>query len=368
MSINPQPEGTRSPHPAAAPQPAPPGAPYYYPPPPPPRKGFWGRLFLTFFLLVVGGSFLLNFLLLALSGSLLLDGTPRVQEKFVSHNKKAKDKIVILPVEGVISESEDGFVKRAIDTVMEDKHVKALVLRVDSPGGTVSGSDYIYHHLRELADKKEIPIVVSMGSIAASGGYYVSMAVGHQPDTIFAERTCATGSIGVVVPLYDVSGFMQDHGLVDDSIASHPLKEMGWPTKAMTPEEKKIFQDLVKDDFEQFKKVVREGRLEFDKNPKKLDALATGQIYTADQALKNGLVDKLGFVEDAVQRAIELAKLDDNQVKVVRYKQEASLTGILLGTQSRRSQSLDLKALLEMTTPKAYYIVSWLPGLASAAK
>ena len=88
-----------------------------------------------------------------------------------------------------------------------------------------------------------------------------------------------------------------------------------------------------------------------------MDDLATGQIYTAEQAVnKNGLIDKIGFLEDAVDRAIELADLDSEKVKVVRYKQEAGLSSILLGGQSSKSESLELKALLEMTTPKAYYL------------
>jgi len=325
-------------------------------------------LFLSFFVMVIGASFLLNLILLVTTAGLVGDGSPRVQEKYVSHAKTAEDKVVILPIEGIITESEDGFVKRAIDTAMKDDHVKAIVLRVDSPGGTVSGSDYIYHHLRDLVDSKKIPIVVSMGSIAASGGYYVSMAVGHAPGTIFAERTCFTGSIGVIIPHYNVSGFMSEHGLADDSIASHPLKEMLSPTKPMSPEQKKIIQDLVNDSFEQFKKVVRSGRSEYEKAPKKLDALATGQVYSADQALKIGLVDKLGYLEDAVDRAIELAKLDPSKVKVVRYKQDVGLSSLLLGEQSSKSQPLDLKAMLEMTTPKAYYLASWLPVLAGTAK
>jgi protease-4 len=294
-----------------------------------------------------------------------------VQEKFVSHDKTAADKVVILPIEGVILESEDGFVKRAIDTAMKDEHVKAVVLRVDSPGGSVSGSDYLYHHLCKLAEGKEgkkIPIVVSMGSIAASGGYYVSMAVGHEPKTIFAEPTCFTGSIGVIIPHYNVADFMKEHGLADDSIASNDLKEMGSFTRAMSPQEKKIFQALIKDSFEHFKKVVRSGRSAFEKNPEKLNALATGQIYTAEQAVGNGLVDGIGFVEDAVDRVIKLADLDPAKVKVVRYRQEAGLSSLLLGGESGKSESLELKALLEMTTPKAYYLASWLPGVASAAK
>ena len=367
MSTPPLSEGMPPPQPAAIPQPAPSGVSCYYPPPPP-RRGFWGKLFLTIFVMAVGGSFFLNLILLAVSASMLGDGTPRVQEKFVSRDKNAEDKIVILPIEGVILESEDGFVKRAIDTAMKDEHVKAVVLRVDSPGGSVSGSDYIYHHLRQLAETKKIPIVVSMGSIAASGGYYVSMAVGHESKTIFAEPTCFTGSIGVIIPHYNIAGFMEEHGLADDSIASHDLKKMGSITKAMTSDEKDIFEALVKDSFRQFKEVIHSGRSEFEKNPEKLNALATGRIYSAVQAKKNGLIDDIGYLEKAVDRAIELAQLDGKKFKVVRYKQETGLGSILLGGQSGKSESLDLKALLEMTTPNAYYLASWLPGLASAAK
>ena len=366
MSIPHQPEGNPALQPAPVPQAASFSPPYYYPPPPP-RRGFWGKLFLTFLVMAAAGSFFLNLVLLVASASLLGEGVPRVQEKFVSHDKNAEDKVVILPIEGVILESEDGFVKRAIDMAMKDEHVKAVVLRVESPGGSGSGSDYLYHHLCNLAETKKIPIVVSMGSIAASGGYYVSMAVGHESGTIFAEPTCFTGSIGVIIPHYNVAAFMEEHGLADDSIASRELKKMGSITKVMTPEEKKIFQTLVNDSFEQFKKVIRSGRSEFDKDPKKLDALATGQIYTAEQAVNNKLIDKVGYLEDAVDRAVELAHLG-NKVKVVRYKQDAGLGSLLMGGQSQASQTLELKALLEMTTPKAYYLASWLPGLASAAK
>src|SRR5208282_4675125 len=129
MSTTPQPEGTPLPRSFPASQAAPPAMPYYYPPPPPPRRGFWGRLFLSFFVMVIGASFLLNLILLVTTAGLVGDGSPRVQEKYVSHAKTAEDKVVILPIEGIITESEDGFVKRAIDTAMKDDHVKAIVLR-----------------------------------------------------------------------------------------------------------------------------------------------------------------------------------------------------------------------------------------------
>ena len=360
MSTSPQGEGPTAPVHPSAPSPIP-AAIAYYPPPPPRRRGFFGRLLASLFVFIFVASLFMNFVLAGLTASLLGEGS--VQEKFVSHDLKAKDKIAILPIEGVILESEDGFVKRAIDTAMEDEHVKAIVLRVDSPGGSVSGSDYIYHHLRELVKKRNIPIVVSMGGIAASGGYYVSMAVGDEPNTIYAEPTGFTGSIGVIIPHYNVAGLMDEYKVVDDSIASNKLKTMGSITKPMSKDEKEIFQALVDESFAHFKKIVCEGRPKFKKDMAALDKLATGRVYTAEQAVKNGLVDRLGFIEDAVDRAIELARLDKDKVKVVRYKSEASLSSALLGGQSRSAAGLDLKSLLDMTTPRAYYLVSWLPGL-----
>ena len=153
-----------------------------------------------------------------------------IQEKYFSHARYGSNKVAILHVEGVILDGE-GLVKREIERAAKDDSVKAVVLRVDSPGGTVSGSDYIYHHLTKLAEKK--PIVVSMGSVAASGGYYVSMAVGSNPNTIFAEPTTWTGSIGVIIPHYDATGLMEKVGIKSDSIASHPLKGMGSFMKPM---------------------------------------------------------------------------------------------------------------------------------------
>jgi protease-4 len=337
-----------------------PGAGHYGAPqygmPPPRRRGGWGRLFVIFLLLALVGSVAMNFVL-GFSGVLTGDASIHVQEKHFSHSYYAPDKVVILPITGVILESEDGFVKKAIDKAMEDKTVKAMVLRVDSPGGSVSGSDFIYHHLRKMAENNEhkVPIVVSMGSIAASGGYYVSMAVGHEPDVIFAEPTAFTGSIGVIIPHYNVSAWMEEHHLVDDSIVTNPLKELGSMTKPMSKEERQILQALVDDSFGGFKKIVRSGREKFEKDPAALDKLATGQVYTANQAKENGLIDKLGFLEDAVTRAIELAKLDKDKVTVVRYAPEASLLSALSGAESRSSVSAEagLQAIMNATTPKA---------------
>jgi protease-4 len=316
---------------------------------------------LLLLLLGLGGSILLNFLLAGAIAFSSIETEPKIQEKFVSHNANASAKVAIITVEGAIMEG-DGFVKREIDRAQKDDEVKAVVVRVVSPGGTVSGSDFIYHHLRLLAQKRKIPVVVSMGGIAASGGYYLSMAVGDTPDTIYAEPTTWTGSIGVVIPHYNLVDLIKHVGIADDTIASHRLKTMGSLTKPMTEEERKIFQALVDDSFGRFKEIVRSGRPKFRKDPAALDRLATGQVFSADQALKGGLVDKIGFIDDAIDRAIQLAGLRSDDVRVVKYKPEPSLAAILSGGDARIAP-LDPTAMIQHMSPQAYYLYSELPAL-----
>jgi protease-4 len=291
------------------------------------------------------------------------DTSGGVEEKYVSGEKTAQDKIAIITISGVIMESE-GFVKHQIDKVRDDKHVKAVVVRVDSPGGTVSGSDYMYHHLKKLRDEKQIPLVVSMGGIAASGGYYVSMAVGDKPDTIFAEPTCSTGSIGVMIPHYDISGLLAKFDIKDDSLATHPRKLMLSMTKEMTSEERELIQSHIEDMFERFKTVVKEGRPQFAANPDALDKLATGEIFTAPKALENTLIDKIGFLEDAIDRALALASLDKDKTKIVKFKRPVSLTDTFSLSQAPGSHSnLNLATLLDFSAPRAWFICTNLPAL-----
>ena len=322
---------------------------------------FSGVLFV--FAVFLGGAILVG-AVLGWSGA--PDAEGRVHERHFAHNPQAADKVVIINLEGAILEG--GYIKRQIDHARKDENVRAVVLRVNSPGGTITGSDYIYHHLTKLAEEKKIPLVVSMGGIAASGGYYVSMAVGSRPDTIFAEPTTWTGSIGVVIPHFEVKALLEDKlGVHADSVVSHPLKAIGTVTRPMTPEERGILQTLVNESFAQFKKVIRQGRPRFEKDPKVLDALATGQVYSAEQALRNGLVDKIGFLEDAVERAIVLAGLSPEQVNVVEYKREFSLMGYLLESRAK-TPAVDVMALGDLAVPRAYYLCSWLPPLAERTK
>jgi protease-4 len=292
-------------------------------------------------------------------------------EKWHSLSKTAMEKIAIIDVSGAIMDGEDSFAKKQIDRVKEDDSVIGVVVRINSPGGTVTGSDYIYHHLRELkaerGKEEPFPIIVSMGSICASGGYYIAMAVGDEKQAIYAEPTTWTGSIGVIIPHYDLSGTMKEIGVADDSIASAPLKQMGSPTKPMTPEEREVLQELVDESFKGFKEIVMSGRPKFKDDSAALDAAATGQIFTAKQALERGLVDKIGFVEDAITRVAELTNKSPDDLRCVQYEEPATLMGSLLGadTSLRPSGRIDIGALIDLTTPRAYYLWSWLPAALS---
>jgi protease-4 len=219
--------------------------------------------------------------------------------------------------------------------------------------------------LRDLVEDRKLPLVVSMGGVCASGGYYVAMAAGDQLDSIFAEPTTWTGSIGVIIPHFDLSGTLSALQIEDDSIASGPLKQMGSPTRPMKPEERELLQQLVDDSFAGFKQVVQYGRPKFKEVPAALDAVATGQIFTANQALERGLVDKIGFLEDAIARALELAKLDAKQVRCVKYEESPTLFGGLLGADAPipGRSAVNMSSLVDLLTPRAYYLWTWPPAV-----
>jgi protease IV len=287
----------------------------------------------------------------------------RVVEKWHSLSKFASDKVAVVSVTGAIL-GGDGFVRAQLEQVAEDEAVKAIVLRVDSPGGTVSGSDEIHHRLATLLEKRDLPVVVSMGGIAASGGYYVAMANRGKDDVIFAEPATLTGSIGVIIPHFDLSQALRKYDIRDDSIASGPLKEMLSLTKDRTPElaekERKLVQELVDDMFRRFKEIVKAGRPKLDDAA--IDRVATGQIFTARQALDAGLVDRIGFLEDAIDRAVELAGLSADKARVVKYSKPKGLLDEVLGGNAPTGR-VDLAALAELTAPRGWYLCSWLPAL-----
>jgi protease-4 len=297
-----------------------------------------------------------------------------VREKYHSLSETATNKVAIVTLEGTIM-AEDNFLKKQLDAVRRDDHVKAIVLRIDSPGGTVTGSDYLYHHLTKLTAEKKIPLVVSMGAIAASGGYYVAMAAGPNPKTIYAEPSCWTGSIGVIIPHYDISALLAKWDVRDDSIASHPLKQMGSPTAHLAEpyrtEEREILKQLVDSTFDRFKQIVLDSRPELKADAASQEVVFTGRIFTAGEAKQQHLVDELGFVEDAITRAVELAHLTPETARVVKYHKPVGLLDqLLVGSQERSSRFAvggnlspsSLATLFDLAAPRAYYLCTMLPA------
>lgn len=353
-------EPTVPPSPPTTPAPATPASGRAAEPPAAPRRGLLSRAFRF-----IQGAFnlaaLALLLLLAVLVVITWNTESSLSEEYHSLSRSGKQKIAIIRLEGPILDGE-GFVKKQIDRVREDPAVKAVVLRVNSPGGSVTAADFIYHHLRKLCAERKLPLVVSMGGMAASGGYYVSMAVGDTQDTLFAEPTTWCGSIGVIIPHYNVAELAAELGVEEDSIKSHPLKAMGNPFKRLSDEEKQILQGLVDDAFERFKQVVADGRPRLAGEPGAIDRLATGQVYTTRQALKAGLVDREGFIEDAIDRAVELAGLDKANTRVVRYRGRPTLMDLLLELRAPAAPT-GVELLFDLTTPRAYYLCTWLPPL-----
>jgi protease-4 len=289
-------------------------------------------------------------------------------ESWHSLSRTAPAKVAIVDVAGAIMGGE-GFATAQLAQVRRDAQVKAIVLRIDSPGGTVSGSDEIHDRLRRLLADRDLPVVVSMGGIAASGGYYVAMANAGREDVIFAEPATLTGSIGVIIPHFDVSRLLERFDIADDSITSGPLKEMLSPTKTRTPEladrERAVLQALVDDMFARFKSIVKAGRPKLDDAA--LDRVATGQVFTAGQALEAGLVDRIGFLDEAIDRAVELAGLTPQTARVVRYQRPRSFVEDLLGTSIPTARG-QMETFAELTTPRAWYLCSWWPALVASGR
>ena len=273
----------------------------------------------------------------------------------LSGNMFAEDQIAVIRVEGTIM-SNYGFINSQIDAVKKNKNVRAIVLRINSPGGTVSSSDYYYHRLTQLRKEADLPIVVSMGGICASGGYYVAMSAGNETENVlFAEPTSWVGSIGVIISHYDLSALAEKVGIQEDPIKSHELKGMGGMTRPLTEKEREILQALVTDSFGRFKEVVYSGRKSFAENPEALDPLATGEVFTTTRAQESGLIDSVGYLDDAIDRACELSCVDRDEAYIYTFAPATSLSSLLNATSDKMEEDA-LSVLEKLASPQACYL------------
>ena len=223
--------------------------------------------------------------------------------------------------------------------------VKAILLHINSPGGSVVASDEIHNQLLRVRK----PVVAWMGEMAASGGYYIACGA----DRIVAHPDTLTGSIGVISQIPNVEELMSKLGVEMAVIKSGDLKDEGSMFRQMTEEEQALWQTIINETYEHFVRIVAEGR---ELDPATVRELADGRVYTGRQALELGLVDQLGNLADAVQMAAELGSIE-GQPRLREYRRSPSLLDMLLGSRWGNDSPLDILRLLDIKqTPSLQYL------------
>ena len=228
------------------------------------------------------------------------------------------EKVAVLPISGLITDSEATI--EQLKKFAKDDSVKAIVVRLNTPGGGVGPSQEIYEEVRKIRGKKVI--VASMGALSASGGYYIACGA----DKIFANPGTITGSIGVLMQFVNVKDLIEKIGVKGFVIKSGSFKDTGSPVREMSPEERKLLQNVIDNVHSQFVNAVVEGR----KLPREdVLAIADGRILSGEQAKGLGLVDVLGNQEDAVAEAGKMAKIEGEPRVVTPPKKKFSILDLL---------------------------------------
>ncbi len=265
-----------------------------------------------------------------------------------------RDKVLLLDVSGMILEGPHRIlglfkgatapsrVKEELEKAAKDDHIKAVVLKINSPGGTVSAADVILHELQAFKAERHLPVVVCLEGLAASGGYYVAQA----GDTIMAYPTCITGSIGVIAMKFNLRGLMDKVGVDTDLVKTGAWKDFWSPFRPASPKEKEMMQHIIEEFYRDFINVVAQGR---KLSLKEVQKVADGRIFTAPQAKALGLVDQIGYLDEAVELAKSQAGLP-KEAKVVRYHRPGSY----------RPTIYSMFPELETSGPQFLYL--WLAG------
>jgi protease-4 len=306
------------------------------------RGGWLRRLVVLGFWLLIGATILGSFLGRD-------QGLPtRLPERYVA-GEITGAKVAIVDLGGAIFDDQVDFVRKQLRQARSDVQVQAVVIRIDSPGGTVSGSDELWREVEMLRASGK-PVVASLGGIAASGGYYVAAACDH----IIAEPTTLTGSIGVISELPNVAGLMDKLGVEVETVATGPWKDTGSYFRPLTDPERDRWRQLIGASYDRFVRIVARGRgLSIDQ----VRALADGKIYTTDEAIELKLVNESGYLDDAILAAQRRAKLEG--ARVVRYSRPFSLVDSLTSLRSPAPGllSLDPEGLLRsLATPRLLYL------------
>lgn len=284
---------------------------------------------------------------------------------------RGKDKILFMEIKGLISERKSSkpfqiqvepsmvaSVKEQLDKAASDPRVKGILLMINSPGGTATASDIIYNEIRRFKTQRQVKVVALLNGTATSGAYYVAQA----SDRILAYPTTVTGSIGVILLNINLNGLMEKIGVSNATVKSGMYKDLGSPLRKPQEGEKEILQGVVDELHGQFVRVVGENRRSVNLSAR--PELTDGRIFTARQALSDGLIDQIGYVSDAVDWVRGAAGVPD--ARVVRYQRRGDyLPNMYAQGQDQPVQAefniikLDLEGLLSGVGPTFMYL--WMP-------
>jgi protease-4 len=279
------------------------------------------------------------------------------------------DKIAIIDVDGLLANKrKHGWMRTGdnpvslfvekLDKAAADPDVKAVVLRLNSPGGTVSASDIMYHSLREFKRETSKPVVACVLGLGCSGAYYLACGC----DGIMAQPSSVTGNIGTVFQTFSVAGTMEKIGIKAVTIKSGKLKDIASPLHDLSAEEREVLERIIGELFQQFLTVVRQGRKTIEQQ--KLRELADGRVFTANEALQEGLIDKIGYLSDGIKWAKEMAGVEKTQVVI--YHRPLGYKPNVYGSATANAGAIgplinvDLPDWLTSSTAQFLYL--WQPG------
>lgn len=317
---------------------------------PPRRFSGWRLLWRVLFGLSVLVNIGLFLLLISAIVLIATSGGGGGTYKTILREGPRNSKIAVINVSGIIDSREAEEVARQFNAARRDSAVKGIILRVDSPGGTISASDRIYKEILDYRQELGVPAVAFMQGTAASGGYYASVAC----EKIVAEPTVITGSIGVVMMHFVFQNLLEDKLGIQPVFLTMGAKK-DWPSSFRKPTQEEltyVHDRLLEPAYRRFVSVVKQGRQDV-LSPAEVEKLADGSIYGAEMALQVKLIDKVGYLDDAIATVKALAGIEAAQV--IEYRRPFSFLG-LLSAKSGPIPKLDRKTLFEFGTPQALYL------------
>jgi len=251
---------------------------------------------------------------------------------------RGTDKILLLDISGFISGTKQSSsllskapslqdrIRESLQKAEGDAAIKGMILRINSPGGTITATDIVYHEIMRFKRKRGIPVVACMMAVATSGGYYIATAA----DEIVAHPTTITGSIGVIALKFNVEGLMERLGIENETVTSVALKDLWSPFRAGTQEERTIIQDIIDGHHALFCDTIRRGRTSLTEAD--VTRLADGRIYSADQALQAGLIDRIGYLDDTID-ALK-GQLGMEEASIITYFRPGTYRGTIYSGNS----------------------------------